>query len=161
MKKFLIIAFLFIAIYANTLYAQDFLTSQLMQYFMYASTLNEDNLPHNNESFSKAKKLMKKVYYDNQYSFYCGCKYDYKQIKGKEKTVVDAASCGYIPRKNEQRGQFIEWEHIVPAWTFGNTRQCWREPVCENSKGKKFKGRKCCEKIDPVFRVMQADMYNL
>ena len=83
MKKFLIIAFLFIAIHTNTLYAQDFLTSQLMQYFMYASTLNEDNLPHNNESFSKAKKLMKKVYYDNQYSFYCGCKYDYKQIKGK------------------------------------------------------------------------------
>ena len=161
MKKLLIIAFLFIAIHTNTLYAQDFLTSQLMQYFMYASTLNEDNLPHNNQSFSKAKKLMKKVYYDNQHSFYCGCRYDYKQIKGKEKTVVDASSCGYKPRKNEQRGQIIEWEHVVPANAFGNTRQCWREPICTDKNGKSFKGRKCCENIDPVFRVMQADMYNL
>lgn len=124
--------------------------------YVYAETY-----PHNNESFSKAKKLMKKVYYDNQYSFYCGCKYDYKQIKGKEKTVVDALSCGYKPRENELRGQFIEWEHVVPAHAFGNTRQCWREPICENSNGKKFKGRKCCEKIDKKFRVMQADMYNL
>lgn len=161
MKKFLIIGFLLIAIHTNTLYAQDFLTSQLMQYFTYASTLNEDNLPHTNQSFSKAKKLMKKVYYDNQYSFYCGCRYDYRQIKGTEKTVVDASSCGYIPRKNEQRGQFIEWEHVVPAWAFGNTRQCWREPICTDKKGKSFKGRKCCEKVDPVFRAMQADMYNL
>lgn len=30
----------------------------------------EEVYPHNNESFSKAKKLMKKVYYDNQFSFY-------------------------------------------------------------------------------------------
>ncbi len=161
MKKFLIIAFLFIAIHTNTLYAQDFLTSQLMQYFMYASTLNEDNLPHNNQSFSKAKKLMKKVYYDNQHSFYCGCRYDYKQINDKEKIIVDSASCGYISRKNAERGKYIEWEHVVPANAFGNTRQCWREPICTNSKGKTYKGRKCCEKIDPEFRTMQADMYNL
>lgn len=75
--------------------------------------------------------------------------------------MVDAASCGYIPRKNAERGMYIEWEHIVPAWAFGNTRECWREPVCTNSKGKQYKGRKCCEKIDKKFRIMQADMYNL
>lgn len=144
MKKILPVVFLFLAFQSGIVYAQDFV-----------------NLPHNNQSFSKAKKLMKKVYYDNQYSFYCGCRYDYKQIRGKEKTVVDASSCGYIPRKNEQRGQFIEWEHVVPAWAFGNTRQCWREPICTDNQGKQYKGRKCCEKIDPVFRAMQADMYNL
>ncbi len=118
-------------------------------------------LVHKNQSFSHSKKLMKKVYYDNQYSFYCGCKYDYKQINGKEKTVVDMASCGYTPRKNVERGEYIEWEHVVPAHAFGNTRQCWREAICTDSKGKSFKGRKCCEKLDPVFRTMQADMYNL
>ena len=139
------------------------LTKFFFIFFIFLSFIpvHADTLPHTNESFSKAKKLMKKVYYDNQYSFYCGCKYNYKQIKGKEKTVVDAVSCGYRPRKNKQRGQFIEWEHVVPAWVFGNTRECWREPICENSKGKKFKGRKCCEKTDRLFRIMQADMYNL
>lgn len=105
-----------------------------------------NNLPHTNESFSKAKKLMKKVYYDNQYSFYCGCQYDYEQINGKEKTVVNASSCGYTPRKNIERGKYIEWEHVVPAHAFGNTRQCWREEICTDSKGKAYKGRKCCEK---------------
>lgn len=133
----------------------------LIFFLTFAFNIYADDLPHNIQSFSKSKKLMKKVYYDNQYSFYCGCKYDYKQIAGKEKTVVDADSCGYIPRNNNDRSKYIEWEHVVPAWAFGNTRQCWREPICENSKGKKYKGRKCCEKIDPVFRVMQADMYNL
>lgn len=129
--------------------------------FLSIPVIAEEVYPHSNESFPNAKKLMKKVYFDNQYSFYCGCKYDYTQIKGKEKTVVDAASCGYKPKKNTERGKYIEWEHVVPAWAFGNTRQCWREPICENSKGKKFKGRKCCEKIDKKFRIMQADMYNL
>lgn len=120
-----------------------------------------EKLHKTNESFTKAKKLMKKVYYDNQQSFYCGCHYNYIELNGKEKILVDANSCGYKPSKNNQRAIFIEWEHVVPAWHFGHDRQCWREPICTNSKGKKFKGRKCCEKIDPLFRIMQADMYNL
>lgn len=157
------IGFLFITIHTNAAYAQDFLNFQLMNYLGNDILLGvgENKLPHNNQSFSKAKKLMKKVYYDNQKSFYCGCKYDYKQINGKEKIIVDAANCGYIPRKNAERGKYIEWEHVVPAHAFGNTLQCWREPICTNSKGKTYKGRKCCEKIDPEFRTMQADMYNL
>lgn len=124
-------------------------------------TIFSQDLPHNNQSFSKSKKLMKKVYYDNQLSFYCNCDYVYKQINGKEKTVVIPETCGYIPRKNKERGEYIEWEHIVPAYAFGHTRQCWREPICTKKNGKKYKGRKCCEKIDATFRIMQADMYNL
>lgn len=122
---------------------------------------SEITIPHNINDFSSAKKLMKKVYTGHQISFYCGCSYDYKIIGGKEKTVVEATSCGYIPRKNDERGQYIEWEHVVPAHAFGNTRECWRTEICENGKGKKFKGRKCCEKIDPVFRAMEADLHNL
>ena len=44
--------------------------------FLYIPSVAEEVYPHNNESFSKAKKLMKKVYFDNQFSFYCGCAYD-------------------------------------------------------------------------------------
>ncbi len=49
----------------------------------------------------------------------------------------------------------------MPAHAFGNTLECWREPVCVDNKGKRYKGRKCCEKVSTAFRVMQADMYNL
>lgn len=122
-----------------------------------------DNItvPHNNTSFSKSKKLMEQVYYDNMFSFYCNCQYSYQITDKSVKAVVDNKSCGYMPRKNQKRGKYIEWEHVVPAWAFGNTRKCWREEICTDKYGNKYKGRKCCTKIDKVFKAMEADMYNL
>lgn len=122
-----------------------------------------DNItvPHNNTSFSKSKKLMEQVYYDNMFSFYCNCQYSYQITDKSIKAVVDNKSCGYMPRKNQKRGKYIEWEHVVPAWAFGNTRKCWREEICTDKYGNKYKGRKCCTKIDKVFKAMEADMYNL
>lgn len=123
--------------------------------------LYAEEFPHNNESFSKAKKQMKHVYYDNQFSFYCDCIYNYIQENGKEKTKVYSSSCGYVPRKNKQRGEYIEWEHIMPAYRFAYNLPCWNDNICMDKRGKYYKGRKCCEKIDKKFRIMQADMYNL
>lgn len=122
-----------------------------------------DNItvPHNNTSFSKSKKLMEQVYYENMFSFYCNCQYSYQITDKSIKAVVDNKSCGYMPRKNQKRGKYIEWEHVVPAWAFGNTRKCWREEICTDKYGNKYKGRKCCTKIDKVFKAMEADMYNL
>ena len=104
---------------------------------------------------------MKQVYFDNQFSFYCDCIYEYKQENGREKTIVYDKSCGYTPRKNKQRGKYIEWEHIMPAYRFASHLECWNEEICLDKKGKPYKGRKCCEKVDKSFRIMQADMYNL
>ncbi len=115
---------------------------------------NATELPHNIKSFTQAKKFASQVYRGHHETFYCGCGYDNKKR-------VDAASCGYKPRKNAQRGQRIEWEHVVPAHAFGQTRQCWREPICTTKKGKAYKGRRCCEKVDPVFRAMVSDLNNL
>lgn len=119
------------------------------------------SVPHNNTSFSKSKKLMEQVYYNNMFSFYCNCQYSYQITDKSIKAVVDNKSCGYMPRKNQKRGKYIEWEHVVPAWAFGNTRKCWREEICTDKYGNKYKGRKCCTKIDKVFKAMEADMYNL
>lgn len=116
---------------------------------------------HGINDFSKAKRLTQNVYKGRQISFYCGCSYDYIQIEGKTKTVVNASSCGYIPRKNEERGKYIEWEHVVPAHTFGSTKSCWKEKLCQDKNGKQFKGRKCCQKIDGTFRTMETDLHNL
>jgi deoxyribonuclease-1 len=94
--------------------------------------------PH---SFSQAKKIAWDLY-PAQTELYCGCKYSEHK--------VDSASCGYVPRKNATRASRIEWEHIVPAWTFGHQRQCWQSG-----------GREHCESDDPVFQAMEADLFNL
>ena len=129
--------------------------------FTYSFSLYAEEFPHTNESFSKAKKQMKQVYFDNQFTFYCNCIYAYKKEKGREKMVVYNDSCGYKPRKNKKRGETIEWEHIMPAYRFAFGLQCWNEKICVDKNGKSYKGRKCCEKVDKKFRIMQADMYNL
>lgn len=105
-------------------------------------------------SFSRAKKELARVYDDRRITFYAGCEY------GK-KGHVNGKSCGYTPRKNENRGRKIEWEHVVPAWAFGHALQCWQNSLCSNAKGKPYKGRKCCGKIDAKFEAMESDMHNL
>ena len=97
-------------------------------------------------SFSKAKRLLAKIYQDkHQQSFYCGCDY---QHKGK-KLIPDLNSCGYQVRKQQKRAKRIEWEHLVPAWQFGHQMQCWQNG-----------GRKACKKVKQ-FKKMEGDMHNL
>lgn len=103
-------------------------------------------------TFTEAKILAKqKVYLDQADSvmgeLYCGCKWTWV---GKSGGRIDAESCGLKTRKQETRAERTEWEHIVPAWTFGHQRQCWQNG-----------GRKHCVDDDPVFRAMEADLFNL
>lgn len=102
-------------------------------------------------SFDRAKvELKEQVYFDQNRTnneFYCGCNWNWV---GRSGGRVDFASCGYEVRKNENRAARIEWEHIMPAHSFGHARQCWQNG-----------GRKNCISDDPVFRVMEADMHNL
>ncbi|MCK9490734.1 MAG: endonuclease [Sulfurimonas sp.] len=119
-----------------------------------------------NESFSKSKKELRKIHSDHQVTIYCGCKYNYSD----KSNMIDRASCGYIPRneytkkgKANIRAKRIEWEHLIPAENFGRQFSCWRDgdSKCVTSKGKTYKGRKCCEKVNQKYRIMQADMHNL
>jgi deoxyribonuclease-1 len=103
-------------------------------------------------TFTEAKIIAKqKVYLDQASSamgeLYCGCKWTWV---GKSGGRIDAGSCGLEPRKQETRSERTEWEHIVPAWTFGHQRQCWQNG-----------GREHCVDDDPVFRAMEADLFNL
>ncbi len=96
-------------------------------------------------SFSKAKAAGVKVNADAPGDFYCGCAISWHGKKG----VIDLQSCGYQVRKNANRAQRIEWEHVVPAWQFGHQRQCWQDG-----------GRKNCSR-DPGYRAIESDMHNL
>lgn len=118
------------------------------------------------ESFSQSKKKLKKIYLKNQQTFYAKCKYNYKN----KKNMIDRDSCGYEPRneytkkgKTNQRARRIEWEHVIPAQNFGRQFSCWRDgdEKCVKSNGKKYKGRKCCSKVNKQFKFMEADLHNL
>ena len=106
-------------------------------------------------SFSDSKELLLEIYQDHPVTIYCGCSY-----KGKKPNL---SSCGYISKNNKKRANRIEWEHIVPAHSFGRTFEEWvnGHPECVNNKGKIFKGRLCAEKMSEEYRRIQADMYNL
>ena len=69
---------------------------------------------HGINNFSQAKAAAAKINRDAPGSFYCGCRIDWQGKKG----IPDLAGCGYQVRKNAQRAQRIEWEHVVPAWQF-------------------------------------------
>ena len=84
--------------------------------------------------------------------------------------MINRKSCGYIPRNERtkkgnvnQRARRIEWEHLIPAENFGRQFSCWRDgnSKCVNKKGKAYKGRKCCTKVNKKYKQMQADMHNL
>lgn len=104
------------------------------------------------KTFSEAKVIAKQeIFFDQaagpEGELYCGCQWKWV---GKSGGSVDAESCGYEVRKQATRAARTEWEHIVPAWTFGHQRQCWQDG-----------GRKNCVATDPVFRAMEADLFNL
>lgn len=103
-------------------------------------------------NFTQAKVLAKNhVYHDQNQSaegtLYCGCKWNWV---GKSGGRVDHNSCGYRVRSQENRAERTEWEHALPASSFGQQRQCWQNG-----------GRKNCTANDPVFSRMEADLFNL
>ena len=100
--------------------------------------------------FDNAKVIAKEsIYSDKKTTFYCGCDFTFM---GKSGGRIDLASCGYKPRSegNLNRAERLEWEHVVPASNFGKARQCWQNG-----------GRENCQKTDPVFNVMEANLHNL
>ncbi|NWA61409.1 deoxyribonuclease I [Pantoea sp. B9002] len=108
-----------------------------------AYSLSFTNYHQNN--FSQAKAYAAQINADAPADFYCGCKISWHGKKG----VPDLSSCGYSVRKNANRAERIEWEHVMPAWEFGHQRQCWQNG-----------GRKSCSK-DADYRRIESDLHNL
>lgn len=101
-------------------------------------------------TFDRAKiEARQYIYFDrtDEGTFYCGCNWEWT---GRSGGRIDLASCGYEVRRQQNRAERLEWEHIVPVYNFGRARQCWKDG-----------GRHNCISSDPVFRVMEADLHNL
>jgi len=98
-------------------------------------------------SFGKSKRLLAtKIYPSHQKAFYSACDYEVKE----KKLVPIHKTCGFHYRKNKNRSERIEWEHIVPAWHFGHQLHCWQNG-----------GRMTCRQTNTKFKQMEADMHNL
>lgn len=109
--------------------------------------------------FSSAKRVLRRFYKKIGVDFYCGCTFSEDPI-AKGRFLIDSNSCGLKERSNATRQKFIEWEHIVPAHSFGSKRECWTKVDCK-SNGKAVRGRKCCQSIDPEFNQIEADLHNI
>lgn len=109
-----------------------------------------------NESYSRSKRLLlKEVYKDNKKTIYCQIPFD----EAGHLIIPE----GFDMSKVADRAHRIEIEHIIPAEKFGlYIKQWWKgDNLCVNKEGQPFKGRCCAEKTSRIFRLMQADMYNL
>lgn len=120
-----------------------------------SSAPKEEALINKVDNYQRAKRLMAKVFEGSERTFYCGCRY--------QGNSVDHGSCGYEPIKPGGRADRMEWEHVVPAFAFGQSFPEWREghPDCVDSRGRPYKGRRCARKASRLFRLMEADLYNL
>ncbi len=115
--------------------------------------LNVSFAAHPPKNFEEAKSQARIIWQEHRETFYCGCSYD-------KYGVIDFKSCSYTPI-NSRKDKWVSWEHVVPVSWYGKKLDCWKKPHCETRKGKKFKGRNCCRKMDHRFREMEADLHNL
>jgi deoxyribonuclease-1 len=98
-------------------------------------------------SFGKSKRLLAvKIYPTHKKAFYSNCDYTVKE----KKLIPLPKTCGFHYRKNKNRSERIEWEHVVPAWHFGHQLKCWQNG-----------GRMTCRQNNSKFKQMEADMHNL
>ncbi|KJG37783.1 endonuclease I [Photobacterium angustum] len=106
------------------------------------------------DSFNKSKKWMYKIYSHNPRTFYCDAEFKNRKI---------ISDHGFSTDIYQKRALRTEAEHVVPAENFGRSFKEWRDghPSCIDQKGRAFKGRKCAEKSNRLYRLMQSDMYNL
>ena len=106
--------------------------------------------PHD---FQQAKRQATAIFDSHRETLYCGCAYN-------QQHQIDLASCHMKAAQTHKRAARVEWEHMMPAENFGKQFKCWREALCSKD-GKPYKGRRCCEKIDPDFKQAEAELYNL
>lgn len=111
-------------------------------------------------TFQAAKKYLADLHESIGHleTIYCGCPYERTTASGGN---VDREACGLTARKNDARSDRVEWEHVVPASWFGQTRACWilKEEAYPECDGRS--GRDCCQRVNAEFTLAHNDPNNL
>ncbi len=109
-----------------------------------------------NESLARSKRvLLSYIHAHHPETVYCQAKYSSKD----ELILPEGLDASVIAYRSER----VEVEHMVPAENFGRNITAWKSghPECKNPDGIGYNGRPCAEKVSRIFRIMQADLYNL
>ena len=94
---------------------------------------------------------------DYKKTFLNGCDYHYNPNSCMDKSIVDTKSCS-VQEDNET----MRWMQIVPDTFYGRHKACMIEKPCINVFTKEAFGNPlCCRRIDPQYRAMEADLFNL
>lgn len=104
-------------------------------------------------TFKDAKDAAQKIWSDNKNTFYSQCSFD-------DKMLINTENCAYLSKQNPKKSK-VGWMHLVPVVWFEKQLPCWREYLCEDKRGKKFKGLACCELLDKDFSKMMTDLHNI
>jgi len=107
------------------------------------------------KNFEQAKVSLKQIYQGAERTFYCDCQISWV---GRSGGRVDHQSCGYqiyspkgLPSEATlARAARSEVEHVIPISWVGKQLQCWQNG-----------GRKNCQQQDPLFNLIEADLFNL
>lgn len=103
-------------------------------------------------SFDGAKNYLIDIYRQNPTTLYCGCAVVFNRDLpgGNPRTTggqIDYDTCALQPSRYGERSQRLEWEHILPASTYGSERACWSDG-----------GRSNCERSDDTeYRHFYSD----
>lgn len=98
--------------------------------------------------------LFEDIHGGERTTLYCGCRFD------RDKRIRPE-TCGYLAIRDPERANRAEAEHVIPASWIGEGRACWTQRFCRDASGTPFKGRDCCETIDPEYRRAAFDLHNL
>ena len=104
-------------------------------------------------SFIQAKHIVYQIFSSHPKTLYCGCRFNSNH-------QVDLDSCHMNSAIEKKRAHKVEIEHMATADVIGHSLACWQNSICEHH-GKRYKGRKCCERMDDRFQKMESELYNL
>ncbi len=100
-------------------------------------------------SSHKLKQDLALLYQDHRSTFFCE-----QPFTAKNNIIFQ--SCKECPLINTQ----VDWMPLVPYSALAGHLLCYREKLCVNQQGQRFKGLRCCQKINETYRLMSRDLHN-
>ena len=102
------------------------------------------------KSFSHAVKIFKQIDLDYKRTAFSEKEYEY-----------DAATCMRKLYLKEDHAKEVVFVRIVPEELVSQNLACNTQDLCTNMSGKLYHGKKCCNKINPLYQQYERDIFNV
>jgi len=102
------------------------------------------------KSFTHAVKIFKQIDMSNKHTFFTNKEYDY-----------DPATCMRNLYLKDNHEVDVVFSRIVPEDMMVKDLSCYKEDICTDMMGKIYHGKRCCRKIDKVYKAYEKDIFNI